>query len=161
MGDRAFKHVGERQYVEGVPFGEWVDPGDMYISEQPLWPDDIELVAPPTRDQVADAILMGAGWTGPKRIGADPNDIEIEGSLLVSLDWVMSLLGEKHEPAYWCRLLHIAVKDPDGWRGAHQLDWEQPITRADFLERAKLSTVQLGKYFLGWDELDGTSSPVQ
>lgn len=59
-GDRAFKYVGERRFVEGVPFGEWVEPGDMYISDQPLWPDDIELVEP-AEEPVVVGCVSGYG----------------------------------------------------------------------------------------------------
>jgi len=45
MADRAFQHVGDRVYVDGVPFGGWIEPGDCYVSNVPLLLDDIDLVA--------------------------------------------------------------------------------------------------------------------
>ena len=55
-------------------------------------------------------------------------------------------LDIKHPPEHWERLLGIEVMDPDGWR-ANMLDWEVPITREDFLNRAASSTTRYPKGF--------------
>lgn len=54
MGDRAFKHVGEREYVEGIPFGSWMETGDVYVSDGPLGEGDIELAEPTVPIVVGD-----------------------------------------------------------------------------------------------------------
>jgi len=45
MADRAFKYVGERRYVDGIPFGSWMETGDCYVSGRPRWEGDIDLLA--------------------------------------------------------------------------------------------------------------------
>jgi hypothetical protein len=44
--DHAYEYRGPRVYVEGVPFGSWMNPGDRYVSGSPMHEDDVELVPP-------------------------------------------------------------------------------------------------------------------
>lgn len=57
----------------------------------------------------------------------------------------------KLRPETWCERTGIIVMDPDGWRHAHAQDWNTPITREDFLQRAFMSTCQRFPSPL-WDE---------
>lgn len=48
-------------------------------------------------------------------------------------------------PSEWEKVIGLHIKDPDGWRegsifGAK--DWSARITRAEFLQRAGVSTVE-------------------
>jgi hypothetical protein len=47
-------------------------------------------------------------------------------------------------PSEWEKVHHIIVRDPDGWdRKNLEESWNTPITEAQFLEYASLSTVQM------------------
>lgn len=42
---KGYEYRGPRQYIEGIPFGDWIEPGDHYVSEgHKIHPDDVELV---------------------------------------------------------------------------------------------------------------------
>ena len=43
---QGYEYRGERRYVDGVPFGSWLEPGDHYISPDghKIHVDDMELV---------------------------------------------------------------------------------------------------------------------
>lgn len=43
-------------------------------------------------------------------------------------------------PQGWCEFRGIRILDPDGWRSANAPDWDEPITEAEFDERAAVST---------------------
>jgi hypothetical protein len=43
-GSRGYEYRGPRQYLEGIPFGDWIESGDHYISSAKIDPDDVELV---------------------------------------------------------------------------------------------------------------------
>ena len=45
-----------------------------------------------------------------------------------------------HPPRDWERILGVLVLDPDGWRREDRFDYEQPISREEFLSRASEST---------------------
>ena len=44
-------------------------------------------------------------------------------------------------PAEWARDFNLTIKDPDGWRVDGQ-DFNEPITLAEFNDRAMLSTLE-------------------
>ena len=47
---------------------------------------------------------------------------------------------EIRTPVEWEAITHIRIMDPDGWR-ADGKDYTEPITRAEFIQRAAVSTV--------------------
>lgn len=44
-------------------------------------------------------------------------------------------------PEEWQEITGIRVMDPDGWRGEFDPSWNQPISKAEFIQRASRSTV--------------------
>lgn len=46
-------------------------------------------------------------------------------------------------PDSWCRFYSVHVHDPDGWRGEHAADWNEPVTLMEFERRALLSTIDV------------------
>lgn len=42
---RAWVYTGERRWIEGVPFGSEMNPGDHYVSTAPIHPGDTDLAA--------------------------------------------------------------------------------------------------------------------
>jgi hypothetical protein len=51
-------------------------------------------------------------------------------------------LDIRHPPEEWERLTGVHIIDDDGWRGQHQQDWDEPITKEEFLDRASFSTAE-------------------
>jgi hypothetical protein len=49
----------------------------------------------------------------------------------------------KRTPEQWCKQYSVDIADPDGWRHTDAPAWNEPITLADFYERARKSTVRL------------------
>lgn len=47
----------------------------------------------------------------------------------------------KRKPEDWENRTGISILDPDGWDRRSFTDWERPITREEFLQRAARSTV--------------------
>lgn len=41
---QGYEYRGPRQYLEGIPFGDWIEAGDHYVSSAPIHPDDVQLV---------------------------------------------------------------------------------------------------------------------
>jgi len=48
---------------------------------------------------------------------------------------------ERRTPAEWQPICGIRILDPDGWRGALAKDWDEPVTRAEFMRRVGVSTI--------------------
>lgn len=51
--------------------------------------------------------------------------------------------GDMRPPQEWCWIQGVTILDPDGWRWDGK-DWDEPITEAEFTERASRSTQWLG-----------------
>jgi len=49
---------------------------------------------------------------------------------------------EKRTPEEWCTRYGVDIADPDGWRHRDAPAWDEPITLADFLNRARQSTAR-------------------
>ena len=79
---RAWEYRGESTYVEGVPFGEEMRPGDHYVSVTPMSPADINLAS---RARAEAAIA--ATWQRALRM-------HLEASVVVGT------VGEAMEAAY-------------------------------------------------------------
>lgn len=58
----------------------------------------------------------------------------------------------KKAPEIWCFDTGIIIMDPDGWRGKNDPEWDEPITRDDFIKRAMISTCRRFPQPL-WDEV--------
>lgn len=54
--------------------------------------------------------------------------------------------GSLFSPDEWCRITGTRVLDPDGWRGRNGRPWDEPITLAEFRERASRSTQEMRTY---------------
>lgn len=48
----------------------------------------------------------------------------------------------KRTPEEWCEQYGVDILDPDGWRGKNDPPWTEPITLADFYDRALHCTVR-------------------
>lgn len=57
----------------------------------------------------------------------------------------------KKAPEIWCLDTGIIIMDPDGWRRKNDPEWDEPITRDDFIQRAMFSTCKRFPTPL-WDE---------
>jgi len=58
----------------------------------------------------------------------------------------------KRTPDEWCEQYGVIISDPDGWRHADALPWDEPITLADFHRRAIKSTGNIVSP--GWRQLE-------
>jgi hypothetical protein len=54
---KAWVYTGKRFYMEGVPFGDWVNPGDVYTSVTPITPADFDLLGVIRTTLVADDLF--------------------------------------------------------------------------------------------------------
>jgi hypothetical protein len=50
--------------------------------------------------------------------------------------------SEKRTPEEWCSQYGVDIADPDGWRHPDAPAWDEPITLADFYDRARQSTAR-------------------
>jgi len=50
----AWLYTGERQYIEGVPFGGWMNPGDVYTAVTPINEGDYNLLGVIRTAAIAD-----------------------------------------------------------------------------------------------------------
>lgn len=50
--------------------------------------------------------------------------------------------AELRTPKEWGELYGVDILDPDGWRSADAPPWTEPITLADFYDRARRCTVR-------------------
>lgn len=48
----------------------------------------------------------------------------------------------KRTPEKWCEQYGVDIVDPDGWRHTDAPAWDEPITLADFYDRAKQCTIR-------------------
>lgn len=62
---------------------------------------------------------------------------------------------EMKTPSEWEVATGIRIHDPDGWRGRMAKSWQEPLSRDDFINRAKVSTCS------GWRDFDKVSVTEQ
>jgi hypothetical protein len=48
---------------------------------------------------------------------------------------------EERTPDEWCVEFNVMILDPDGWRGADDPPFTQPISRREFQRRLAMSTI--------------------
>jgi hypothetical protein len=47
----------------------------------------------------------------------------------------------KLKPEFWAEQYGIKIHDPDGWRNPGDPSWNTPLTRDDFEQRMRFSTI--------------------
>lgn len=73
----AYRNVGERRWVEGIPFGYWLETGDCYISTGPLREGDTDLLA--EIDEYAELLdrLSGILTRTANALKGDPGPLKL------------------------------------------------------------------------------------
>ncbi len=50
-------------------------------------------------------------------------------------------MEEMKTPIEWQKIFKFQIIGADGWRGENFKDWSEPISRHEFIERSKLSSI--------------------